>query len=95
MKENGRRSSTGRQRCEQPGATDLLAPEPLLHYLRYNVRLEADELCEMGLGDCGERVADFYDLDSAEQRHDMLRIGRAAARCQITPEHFPASFDLR
>jgi len=73
---------------------DLLSPEPLLHYLRYNVRLEADELCELGLADCGERVPDYYDLDCAEHKHDMLRIGRAAAQRQISPDHFPATFDL-
>jgi len=74
-------------------AGDLLSPDPLLHYLRYNVRLEADELCDMGLADCGARVPDYYDLACAEHKHDMLKIGRAAAQRQIRPDHFPDSFD--
>ena len=73
---------------------ELLVPEPLMHYLRYNVRLNADEFCDMDLPEFGARVSDFYELDCAEHRHDMLKIGRAAALRQIRPDHFPKAFDL-
>jgi hypothetical protein len=72
---------------------ELLVPEPLMHYLRYNVRLNADELCDMDLPEFGARVSDFYELSCAEHRHDMLKIGRAAALRQIRPDHFPKAFD--
>jgi hypothetical protein len=73
---------------------ELLVPEPLMHYLRYNVRLNADELCDMGLPEFGSRISDYYELSCAEHRRDMLKIGRAAALRQIRPDHFPKAFDL-
>lgn len=73
---------------------DMLVDEPLLHYLRYNVRLNSEELCEMGLEQFGACVSDYYELDCAEKKHDMLDIGRAAAPLQIKPDHFPEAFDL-
>ncbi len=73
---------------------DLLVTEPLLHYLRYDVRLNAEELGEMGLSYYGACVSEYYDLDCADKSYDMLEIGRVAAQRQIKPKHFPEAFDL-
>lgn len=72
---------------------DLLTPEPLLSYLRYNVWLTRDGLEEIGLTDLASRPEALHDLSAAENRSDLARIGERAAAAQVQPEHFPAAFD--
>ena len=73
---------------------DLLTPAPLLHYLRYNATLEPQALRELGLPHLGARADDLHDMSDADNRHELLEVGLAAAKKQLQGAHFPSAFDL-
>jgi patatin-like phospholipase/acyl hydrolase len=73
---------------------DLLTPEPALSYLRYNATLETDGLRGLGLPQLASRAQALQDMSDADNRHDLLQVGRAAAKVQVHGQHFPAAFDL-
>jgi patatin-like phospholipase/acyl hydrolase len=73
---------------------DLLTPQPALSYLRYNATIEADALRALGLADLAPRAEDLREMSDADNREDLLRIGRAAAAQQVRDDHFPRAFDL-
>ena len=75
-------------------ASDLLTPEPVLSYLRYNVWLEDQALRELGLTEQAQRANSLRQMSAAENLPDLATIGEAAAQRQVRPEHFPAAFDL-
>ena len=75
-------------------ASDLLTPEPVLSYLRYNVWLEDQALRELGLPEQAQRANALRQMSGAENRADLATIGEAAAQQQVRPEHFPEAFDL-
>lgn len=75
-------------------ASDLLTPEPVLSYLRYNVWLDEQSLCELGLPDLAPKVSSYRDISGAENRYDFTRIGEAVADQQVRPDHFPEAFNL-
>ena len=74
---------------------DLLSNEPALSYLRYEVFLEEDKLKKLGVDDAlSKRAVELQDMTNGKNRFDLEKIGALAADKQITPEHFPAVFDL-
>jgi len=73
---------------------DLLSPEPLLTYLRYNARLESAALQELGLPDLAGSAEDLREMSKGGNRSALARIGEASARVQMRDEHFPDSFNL-
>ena len=75
-------------------ASDLLTPEPALSYLRYNARLEVNELQELGLADLVPKLESLREMSKAENRYDLAKIGEKAAERQVRDEHFPIAFDL-
>lgn len=75
-------------------ADDLLSTEPLLWYLRYDVKLEREQLQGMGMDELAPDVARLRDLGNAGNAGELLKIGRVAANAQIRGEHFPPGFDL-
>jgi hypothetical protein len=74
---------------------DHLSPgNPLLHYLRYDAVLWADWLeSRLGLKLAPAELTAIAALDRPELAARLLDIGRRAAEIQVTPAHFPASFD--
>jgi uncharacterized protein len=77
-------------------ADDLLAPEPLLTYQRYNVKFSEDWL--------RKNLQETYSVDSLKElerldAHDNIgaleELGKVAAEKQIKDVHFPPEFDLR
>ncbi|MEM0969055.1 MAG: hypothetical protein AAGJ31_06885, partial [Verrucomicrobiota bacterium] len=78
---------------------DLLGGKPLLHYLRYDVRLEEKWLQELGLPDMAKKAKSLRDLSLAKNRFDLAKIGETAAAQQIPEDddlfeqHFPSRFD--
>lgn len=74
---------------------DLLTPQPLLSYLRYNATLEPDALRELGLSHLSSRAEALHDMSDADNRHELLEVGLAAAKKQLQAAHFPAAFDLK
>ncbi|HYG82856.1 MAG TPA: patatin-like phospholipase family protein [Pyrinomonadaceae bacterium] len=80
-------------------AGELLTPEPALSYLRYDVRLEENEMYDLGLPDLAPKIELLRDSYRRLWSHKvtdnldvLLKIGEAA-RKRILPEHFPPSFD--
>jgi len=73
---------------------DLLTPNPALHYLRYNVRLEQESLSRFGLNYSAKEVYNFRKMDYIECRYELAKIGETIAETTMLPEHFPASFDI-
>lgn len=89
-------SPTNRQIDSQIGALegDLVGTEPLLHYLRYNVRLSEEGLDEVGLRFAPDKVERLREMSDTRNIGDLDRIGVTAAGTQIQRTHFPAAFDL-
>jgi len=74
-------------------SNDLLASEPQLTYLRYNVLLEEDYLEEMGLPHLARRVESLHDMTADENVDALYEIGCRAADLQIEAGHFAEVFD--
>lgn len=71
---------------------DLLLPEPLLSYLRYNVRLEETYMNKLGLPDYSKDLDKIREMSEADMRFKMAEIGEKGAEMQVKPEHFPREF---
>jgi patatin-like phospholipase/acyl hydrolase len=74
---------------------DLIATEPLMTYLRYNVWLDENGLNELGLSALAPNLESLRDMSQAQNRYDLAQIGERAAQKQVKPEHLPAAFDLK
>ncbi len=71
---------------------DLLAPKPLIHYLRYDVKLEQNELNELGFANVlAEKIREMSDAKNKEVLRD---IGLEAGKRMVKDSHFPKVFDL-
>lgn len=73
---------------------DLLAPEPLFTYLRYNVWLEPEVLETLGLEELIPKLDLLREMDNSETTEDLYEIGRRAAQTQVDTGHFDPCFDL-
>jgi patatin-like phospholipase/acyl hydrolase len=67
---------------------DILTGEPALHYLRYNVMLEENELNGLGLDYSYDEIKSLQKMDAAENKDELYRIGAKAAAKFMNPEHF-------
>ncbi len=72
---------------------NLITEKPLLHYLRYNAILEKESLEKLGFKAVDPK--DLYEISEAKNTFLLTRIGEAAAKVDIKPNHFPADFDLK
>lgn len=73
---------------------DLLTPDPLLFYLRYNARLDPDVLDELGLGHLKPKLSRLRGISNPDVIDDLAAIGEAEAKRRVQAGHFPAAFDL-
>lgn len=73
---------------------DLLAPEPLFSYLRYNTWIEPETLEELGFPELVPRIDSLRDMTASENTEILFEIGRRSADRQIQEGHFAAAFDL-
>jgi hypothetical protein len=72
---------------------DLLTSAPLLTYLRYNAWLDRNGLQKLGLGNMVENLDSLREMSNGENAGDLAAIGEAAAKTQVSDEHFPAAFN--
>ena len=73
---------------------DQLGPDPLLHYIRYDVELDASWLKEnLDLSFTPKRLAEIRQFDRPDLSKEWLEIGRRSAEKQVSEEHFPLVFD--
>lgn len=75
-------------------ADDLLSPEPLLTYLRYNLTLDGPTLIDLGLPELAPRAIALRDMADGSNVRDLGIIGDKACVTQVDDAHFPAAFDL-
>ena len=73
---------------------DLLTPNPALHYLRYNVKLEKDALESFGLNYPANEIYNFRKIDNIASTSELAKIGEIVADKTVLPEHFPPHFDI-
>lgn len=71
---------------------DLLGGNAHLHYLRYNVRMETNELNELGVPDAD--LKKLTEMSDAGNREILAEIGATAAERLVLDGHFPKTFDL-
>ncbi len=88
------RSKTPWEIDREVGTGTLLTSAPLLTYMRYNARLEADALRELGLDNLAPKAAKLREMSDAGNRFDLAEIGTKAAARQVAADHFPETFDL-
>ena len=74
-------------------SSDLLGPEPLLTYLRYNVELEEEELKNLGLAELIPDLKRLRNMDNADTTEQLYEIGRNAAQKQVDAGQFAECFD--
>ena len=75
---------------------DVLGGGPAwLTYLRYNAWLDRAWLqAELGLDFPDEQVESIARMDDPGNMDDLVTIGRATARAQVSDDHFPPGFDI-
>jgi hypothetical protein len=77
---------------------DLLTPEPVLTYLRYNVKLDENPLNMMGLAGFASksRLESLRNMEIGKNVRDLMTIGDRAAEVDHAriEQQLPADFDL-
>ena len=66
---------------------DILTDRPAMHYLRYNVMLEENELSGLGLNFSLAEIKSLQEMDAAQNKNKLYEIGAKAAAYYIKPEH--------
>jgi len=66
---------------------DILTGKPALHYVRYNVMLEENELNGLGLHFSHEEIKSLQKMDEAKNKDKLYDIGAKAAAKYILKEH--------
>jgi len=72
---------------------DLIAKEPSLHYLRYNVRLEEKEFQDLGLTDLIDDIKSLRKMEVGSNVKKLTKVGEVASKW-VEENHFPKAFDL-
>lgn len=77
-------------------SSDVLGGGPaLMSYLRYELALDPQWLAKTLGVELNDRQCDaLYAMDNAKNLAELTRLGRAASKVQIGPDHFPATFDI-
>jgi len=74
---------------------DLLTPEPMLTYLRYNVFLESDPLKKLGFDLSKKEAKALTEMSAAENIPNLYQIGAKAGQLEMLDEHLPGAFNLK
>lgn len=77
---------------------DLLGPEPLLSYARYDIDLTpsaiAPVLADLDIPATPEQIDSLWQMDRPANVVVLYELGRAVGRDRLADAHFPESFDL-
>lgn len=73
---------------------DLIAPAPLVTYLRYNVALTQASLTSLGVSLPDNQIEGLSAMDDPDNMEILQEIGAKAAQQQVHPTDFPAHFEL-
>lgn len=66
---------------------DLITEKPALHYVRYNVILEKDELNKLGFNYNEKYLESLREMSESKNKDDLYKIGIKAAARDIKEEH--------
>lgn len=66
---------------------DLITDKPALHYVRYNVMLEENELNSLGMPCTQKELDSLREMSEAKNKHKLYEIGSRSAAIQMQPEH--------
>jgi len=77
-------------------ANDCLTPEPLLTYLRYNVKLDENDLNSLGLSDMALKLKSLRMMEIGSNVRDLIKITECAAAAERSKieQHIPSAFNL-
>ena len=79
-----------------------MVDQPHFSYARYDVKIfhdskpsdgQDDEPYLQQLGLSAEQLARMREMDNANAKHQLLKLGRTAAEGKVLAEHFPRAFD--
>ncbi len=70
----------------------LGGPQGLMHYLRYNLELEAAALAEIGVDFQTQQIVGMQDISNVNAVPHLLEVGSKVGHC-VSQMHFPAVFD--
>ncbi|HTE30987.1 MAG TPA: patatin-like phospholipase family protein [Chryseolinea sp.] len=74
---------------------DAINGQKAFSYLRYNVEMDLETFARLKLeGIEQQNIDDLMNMDAAKNVEELLQIGETAAKEQVSPDHFPAAFDL-
>ena len=73
---------------------DLIAPAPLITYLRYNVSLTPESLTALGMTLPDALSENLSAMDDPANMATLQEVGARAAKQQLSNGDFPATFDL-
>ncbi len=74
---------------------DVLGPEPLLCYLRYDVDLSPESIRELDAAvTYSDRIDSLAEMDAPENMELLHHLGTLAGKRDVDPLHFESVFDL-
>ncbi len=73
---------------------DLLTPQPMLTYLRYNVTLESEALKELGFDLSRKEAKGLTEMSEAKNIPSLYQIGAKAGHLEMIDAHLPGAFNL-
>jgi hypothetical protein len=74
---------------------DVLGPEPLLCYLRYDVDLSRESIRELDAAVVhSDRIDSLAEMDAPENMELLHHLGTLAGKRDVDPLHFESVFDL-
>jgi uncharacterized protein len=83
-------------RAVQKMEIDSKSGPQLATYARYNVLLEQGWLkTEVAIERAPDKLEKIAEMDDPANMDELADIGKDAAKKQVTPEHFPAVFDIK
>lgn len=74
-------------------ANDLLHGKAALHYLRYDAKLDDENLKNLGM--TGVKAFDLREMSASENCAVLMDIGVKSGNKEVLESHFPAAFDLK
>jgi hypothetical protein len=73
---------------------DLIAPNPLISYLRYNGDLGVAAVKQLMPALSDEKIKSFTKMDASENMKALYELGSRTAERDVRAEDFPTKFDL-
>ena len=67
---------------------DNLTSEPLLHYIRYNVKLDENDLNSLGFSLSEKEIDSLREMSESKNKELLYDIGKKASENDVDTKHF-------